>query len=506
METIYVVLLALLVLYVPFYLYVRKSPKMRERGIVPYGPLVMFRTKWGINAMGRLSRHRRFWRFFGLLSKITSLALMITIVAIMALNVIALPKAIGREGIGIEYALAIPGLNPMLPLWYGILGLIVAMAVHELAHGIQARANDVGVASTGLLYGVVPLGAFVEMEQEDVEKAGRRERMDLYSAGITTNLIAAVAIFALMAGALGGGLVANDGDCPAIVAMAPGSPGLDGGIPIGSIITSVNGTAIASESDFEAAVDHYGTYALGYRARDGSGTATLKMGVLIQSVVPGSPAYTSGMKGGTFIKSVDGDGFGTIDGFRAVIADYSPGDKDVKIVTVDKDGVEETHTITFAEKNGKAFLGVVMTNSGFAFTTPNENLRGAINPLHDSDSLTSMATSALTYLGGPFRGYSPLPESTFWWYESQWVSDDVFWIAVSALFWIFWLNLVLGLSNALPAVPFDGGFLFMGGVDWILERMGVEGEARERKVATAGSIATNVSLLVLILVVVTILI
>ena len=41
METTYIVLLALLVIYIPIYFYVRKSKKAQDKGFAPYGPTIM---------------------------------------------------------------------------------------------------------------------------------------------------------------------------------------------------------------------------------------------------------------------------------------------------------------------------------------------------------------------------------------------------------------------------------------------------------------------------------
>ena len=120
MDLAYIILIILVIIYIPLYFYVRKSEKMHDMGIVPYGPAVMIKTKWGLGLMDRLSKHKKFWRAFGLISKIIALLLMISIVFVMVINMLLLPSAIGRGGIGIEYALAIPGLNPMLPLVYGV--------------------------------------------------------------------------------------------------------------------------------------------------------------------------------------------------------------------------------------------------------------------------------------------------------------------------------------------------------------------------------------------------
>ena len=73
---------------------------------------------------------------------------------------------------------------------------------------------------------------------------------------------------------------------------------------------------------------------------------------------------------------------------------------------------------------------------------------------------------------------------------------------MSLIFWIFWLNLVLGITNALPAVPFDGGFLFMGGLSFILEKFGMkDDEKRESLVERIGTAVTYVTLAMVVLVI-----
>jgi len=58
----------------------------------------------------------------------------------------------------------------------------------------------------------------------------------------------------------------------------------------------------------------------------------------------------------------------------------------------------------------------------------------------------------------------------------------LFWILVNALYWLFWLNLMLGATNALPAVPLDGGYIFKDGIESLVSRLrkGITVEARDR--------------------------
>ncbi len=512
MDPAYIILLVLVAIYVPLYFYVRKSDRMHARGIVPYGPTIMIKTKLGLGLMDRLSKHRRFWSVFGLVSRIIALFLMAVIIFVMALNMLLIPSAIGRSGIGIEYALAIPGLNPMLPLVYGVIGLVVAMAVHELAHGIQTRANGMKVKSSGLLYAVVPVGAFVEPDEEDVSKGNRRARMDLYAAGIATNFIVAALCFLLMTGAMSGGLSSEYGDNPAISSIEGDTFAYDSGIPAGALITHIDGTQIATIEEFRDAVSAYGAYDVTYIYKNEGGTADVTMGVRIAHVSSGTPASDAGVTDGMYLMAMQAEGgawveFGNIYDFMDFMGTTRPGDVCLLRVTeTADDSIPIDKQVTLGSNDGIGFLGVSVNTSGFMFTTPNENLAKGMNPFHGATDISEGAMSALSFIGAPLSGYAPIPASTQWWYDSDVLPAEVFWILISILFWIFWLNLVLGLSNALPAIPFDGGFLFMGGMDYILEKTGMSSERREKYARVVTGVTTWIVFLGLMLVMMVIII
>ncbi len=528
MNSTTIVLLILVAIYIPTFIFVKKNKWCQEHGIVTSGPLVMIKTKLGIKMMDRLAKYKRFWRVCGFASRIITILLMGYIVILLVIDVIAIPGMTTTGGLGIEYALAIPGLNPMLPIVYGWIALIISMVVHETAHGIQTRANDMNVKATGVIHCVVPLGAFVEPDEEQVQKCSRRARMDLYAAGITTNFILAMILFAAMVGGLTGGMASDFEDSPAVYGIVADSPAHVSGIPSSAIITTI---AFEEENPFEVKTldelnnyidsHHYGDYTISYIYKDTKDAVTMPIGAYVKSVVEGGPAYTEGIPGNSFIISMtqyEPDQktqigpeyeFGTSESWT----DFINGTKEnqvykVKYVYVGT-GVEKEVFVKLGNNNGKGYLGVtVPTTSGITFTTPNEVLQTAVNPFHNRETIQEQAIGFLSYLSSAFAGFSPIPESTQWWFHStSFIPDDIFWIGMKLIYWTFWLNILLGVTNALPAVPFDGGFLFMGGVDYLLEKIGrmkdtEKREALASKITTVSSILSIGALILVLFVVI----
>jgi membrane-associated protease RseP (regulator of RpoE activity) len=224
--------------------------------------------------------------------------------------------------------------------------------------------------------------------------------------------------------------------------------------------------------------------------------------LFIERVTPNSPA-DGYLTERTFLLSI------TIDGERTPIYGYSEflsflrttsqGDE-VTIECMTVGGERSTVTFTLDGRGGIGYFGIATTTSGMNFTTPNTLLDKGRNPIAGADSITGAARSMLSYISGPFQGFSPLPESVHWWYDTP--LGGAFWILISVFYWIFWLNIMLGVSNAIPAFPFDGGFIFHGGLSALLERLGMKAEKkREEIVDRISSSLTYVMLFLLILVI-----
>jgi hypothetical protein len=92
----------------------------------------------------------------------------------------------------------LPGIN--LPLFEGILALVVVMVVHEGAHAILTRIAKIPLLSSGIvLFGIIPVGAFIEPDEEKLGKVEKVKQTRVLVAGPTANLITSVASFVLFA-------------------------------------------------------------------------------------------------------------------------------------------------------------------------------------------------------------------------------------------------------------------------------------------------------------------
>ncbi|VVB70992.1 Peptidase family M50 [uncultured archaeon] len=81
----------------------------------------------------------------------------------------------------------IPGVT--IPL-YAILSIAVIAFVHEVAHGIMCAIYKIKVKSSGiLLFGFIPVGAFVEPNEKEFEKKKIEEKRHVLIAGSASNLL-----------------------------------------------------------------------------------------------------------------------------------------------------------------------------------------------------------------------------------------------------------------------------------------------------------------------------
>lgn len=370
-----------------------------ERSLSLYGPALMLKTRRGREALDRIGRRRRFWTIAADVGIALAAISMVTIVIVLILDAIVALEIPASAAPSPAEALGLPGINPIIPLGYGLVALIIGVVLHELAHGIVARSQGIGVKSLGVLWLVIPIGAFVEQDDEDMTKAPRRRRDRVAAAGILANFVIAVVCFTAMAAVVSTSVQPN-ADGVGIGYVVPNTPASAAGLVAGDIITSVNGTSTTTNAALLDAL------ALAH--------ANQTVQVTLYSV----PDH------GVVTKSVT---LASLESYTHVATDASKGFLGVSPVFFTPAQLKTELVFPPASVNGPLFG---LTD-------------WIILPLAGIEPVAGPVAS-FYHLTGPFAGADP----------------GSFWIGVNLLYWMAWMNILLGMSNALPLVPLDGGLLF----------------------------------------------
>ena len=146
------------------------------------------------------------------------------------------------------------GTNISIPFFPDILvAFIIMLALHELFHGLVARAQGIDLKHTGLIFlSIIPMGAFVEPDEKKFKKEALKKQMRVYAAGSFANVfVVALSVFLLANAMVSAGVVHADGFI--VGAVIEGSAA-DGVIRPGEYVTGVGGLETPTFWDFSAAM------------------------------------------------------------------------------------------------------------------------------------------------------------------------------------------------------------------------------------------------------------
>lgn len=155
----------------------------------------------------------------------------------------------------------LPGINPYLPLsvW---LAIIVAVFIHEASHGIVARNVGMKVKAAGVvILGVLPIGAFVEVDDKELKQSKSRDSLRVLAAGSGINFVVGIACLLLLIltvssmtpAVKGAGIYGVVQDSPTLH-----SPAYVAGIQPGDFVTAINNSPVTDLN-----VLHLGGYSIG---------------------------------------------------------------------------------------------------------------------------------------------------------------------------------------------------------------------------------------------------
>ena len=245
-----------------------------------------------------------------------------------------------------------------VPFFYWIISIFIVAVVHEVAHGVIARANGLkikssGFAFLGILFPIIP-AAFVEPDEEHMNKLSLFKQLSIFAAGPFSNILLGFICLGLL------------------LLIIP---------PISSAVFDYDGVIVA--------------------------------GIINDSL----PAGTAGIKAGEIVTNIDGLNIMYLDNFSSILEKKNPGD------TITLTTNENSYNVTLAADPGnasKSYLGVFVQQS-------------------------SRIKESFVAAYGSF-----LPAAILWF--------------MGLIFWLYLLNLGIGLFNLVPLGPIDGGRMLKAGL------------------------------------------
>lgn len=370
-------------------------------GFAAQGYLILWRSSRGNRLMERAARPAKLWRAVGDAGLLCALAFGIGTLAFFLLratrSVIEPPFAmIGPSSPGALFA--IPGLHPAIPLVVGTIALVFAILVHEAGHGIMAYANGMRIKSAGIMFAILPVGAFVEPEENDSTKATRRQKLRVIAAGPAANLLTMATCVILLQAIVLPSIAEPASLGVGVVDVAPGSSANLAELQAGDIILRVAGRATSTPRE---------------------------LGSALADIPPGATAdveyrRASSLRSTSMTAPPEGGRFGlqgTDLRFQAAV---------LRILRDPfHDGLASFEVGSAATPPGSFMLFLTYPVASLAF---------------GDDPLTGETTRFLTSTG-PLAAFPPAALAG----------------AASFLYWSIWINLSMAAFNLLPITPLDGG-------------------------------------------------
>lgn len=362
------------------------------------GPIVTVHTVRGKEFLDRLSRPKRFWRAwsnFGIGISLVVMTAMFVFLLVAGFFSLSQPEPTGIQEP--QNVLVIPGVNDFLPLSAApgiIFGLLVGLVVHEGGHGLLCRVEDIDIESMGVaLFAIIPIGAFVQPDQENAKSANRGAQTRMFAAGVTNNFAITIVAFALLFGPIAGSIALASG--AAVGGVAPDSSAAAAGVEPNDRITAVDGEPVEHNEELAERLEATDAATVTLELNGGEETVTVERSLVVSAATEDGP---TGLGAGDAINAVEGVAVGTQGGFFEAV-----GDEHIVTVTIERDGSELEREIPvgalvsltddgpFAEAGGPTNGEAVITAIGDERVYTHEDLQDALAETEPDDVVTVTA-------------------------------------------------------------------------------------------------------------------
>lgn len=412
--------LILFTLLVVWFLYTRKHNLKRQ------GLMYLYRTRVGIQFIEKFSkRYQKILKPLQYFVVACGYALMIAM--LWMIGRIVYLYTVSDTFIKITKIPPVLPLVPYLPslfkvdflppfyFTYWIVIIAVVAIVHEFAHGIFARLNNIKVHSTGFGFLGPFLAAFVEPDEKQLQKSKKFPQLAILAAGTFANIVTMIVFLVIMVLFFWATFVPAGVNFNSYATAAVNV----------STITLVNGISPGLLHDLNSSLVTIQAENRTFLAPGTSIETALKSQVPFVIVYEDAPAIQESLKGP--ITSFNGIKTTNIEELRNAIGGAAP--HQVVTIITKSEGKDVIHTVTLGEKEGNAYLGI-----------------GIIEP--QSGKITTLIYKAMAAVKNPFIYYEP-----------RWGGDFSEFI-YNLLWWMVLINFSVALANMLPVGMFDGGRFF----------------------------------------------
>ncbi|WP_435067306.1 site-2 protease family protein [Haloplanus sp. C73] len=386
---------------------------LQVRGYLPdsvrlQGPIATIHTRRGRALLTRLAQPKRFWRAWSNVGVGVALVIMVGMFALLLFQAISIlrnppaPSAVNQP----ENFLVVPGVNDFLPLAVApeiVFGLLIGLVVHEGGHGLLCRVEDIDIESMGAVFlAFIPIGAFVEPDEESQANANRGARTRMFAAGVTNNFVLTAIAFALLFGPVIGAVGVAPG--VAVDGAYGGSAAATAGIDDGDRITAIEGTNVTTERDLDdallAAEDRTVSVEI-----DGERTVQVERSLTVVGSVAGNPANLTVEDEPIHLTAVNGTPVETRGEFQSAL---ESGGEFARIETSNGTHVIPVGAyVTRAAPDGPLANASAPTNASFIITgidgeriTSSTDLARTLDGYEEGDRVT-----VRVYADGEFRPY-----------------------------------------------------------------------------------------------------
>jgi hypothetical protein len=126
------------------------------------------------------------------------------------------------------------------------------------------------------------------------------------------------------------------------------------------------------------------------------------------------------------------------------------------------------------EYRSVAFMGVTTGYLGALYVDAANILAPSATPFAGANSADDYFILGLRFLTLPILGLSPIDSPMSDLYAPTGplssIPAPVFWVLANSMYWVFWISIMVALTNVLPVTVFDGGQVFRDILDRIVER------------------------------------